>query len=617
MQKGNISVQSENIFPIIKKFLYSDHEIFLRELVANAVDATMKLRTIARRGESDVELGDDRINILLNKEEKTLTISDRGIGMNEDEVKKYLNQVAFSSAQEFLDKYKDDASVIGHFGLGFYSSFMVASSVDVHTKSHKGGDAMKWSCTGSPEYTLETIDKTDRGTDIVLHIAEDSVEFLEESRIQGLLDKYCKFLPVTIQFGTKSETRDLPTEEGEETKTETVEVENVINNPTPAWKKLPAELTDEDYQNFYKELYPHHNPPMFWVHLNIDYPFDLTGILYFPKINNSIEPQRNKIQLYSNQMFVTDEVKEIVPEFLTLLHGVIDSPDIPLNVSRSYLQADGNVKKISEYVTRKVADKLDEIFRKERENFESKWENMGVFVKYGMVSNEKFFEKGKRFLLLENVEGKYFTLDEYKTHIEGNQTDKDENLVYLYTTTPNEHTALIEAATEAGYDVLKFDTLIDSHLMQSLESKLGKTTFNRIDADTLSNLINKDEEQTSVLSEEEEKSLEELVKTTVDNAGIAVRLQAMSPSEAPMMVVKPEFMRRFREMQIMSNGNMELPESYNVVVNTNNALIGKLLADKNESKMKHLYQLTLLQNNLLAGKDLASFVSNSIKNMDA
>jgi molecular chaperone HtpG len=614
MQKGNISVQTENIFPIIKKFLYSDHEIFLRELIANATDATSKLKTLARRGEVNFELDDTRIRILIDADNKTLTISDRGIGMNEEEVKKYLNQVAFSSAQEFVEKYQDDASVIGHFGLGFYSAFMVADNVDVITKSYRDGEqAVKWSCTGDPEYTLEEVEKETHGTDIVLHISEESNEFLQQHRISSLLEKYCKFLPVEIEFGTRTEYTDetITKEDGTEEK-KAIEVPNVINNPNPAWKKSPSELTDDDYQAFYKEMFPTGEPPLFWVHLNIDYPFDLTGILYFPKLGNQLEVQRNKIHLYSNQVFVTDEVKEIIPEFLTLLHGVIDSPDIPLNVSRSYLQSDHNVKKITEYITRKVADKLGELFRKERESFTSKWDNMGVFVKYGFVTEEKFAEKATKFLLLENVDGEHFTIEEYQEKINTNQVDKNNRTVVLYSSDIEEQDAYIQAAKQVGYDVLKLDTMIDVHFIQGLERKMTELSFVRVDSDTVDNLIEKDETRESVLSEEQQTELEELFKKCVTTPGTTVKMEALSPTEQPILITRPEFMRRMAEMSAMQGMSMNMGDMYNVVVNTNHEVVSDILKDKDESKAKHLFDLARLQNSMLKGAELTNFVKKSI-----
>jgi molecular chaperone HtpG len=619
MQTGNISVQSENIFPIIKKFLYSDQEIFLRELIANAVDATTKLKTLSSKGEIKGDLGDLKIEIILDKENKKLTIKDAGIGMTEEEVKTYLNQVAFSSASEFLEKYKDDAGIIGHFGLGFYSAFMVADVVEVHTKSWKDGSAVKWTCDGNPTYTLEEIDKSDRGTAIVLNVSEDSVEFLEESRIQALLDKYCKFLPVEIKFGTKTEQVEDPTSTDEEPKTKEVTVDNIINNPNPAWKKSPSELTDEDYKSFYNELYPYSQPPMFWIHLNIDFPFNLTGILYFPKISQQLESQKNKIQLYCNQVFVTDEVKEIVPEFLTLLHGVIDSPDIPLNVSRSYLQSDSNVRKITGYITKKVADKLAELYKKEREEFENKWPDLGVFVKYGMITEEKFYDKAVKFALLKNTDGKYSTIQEYIDQVKPLQTDKNERTVLLYTNDADANATLIDAAKEKSYDVLVFDQMIDNHFIQQIESKFDKVSFSRIDADTLDQLIQKDENQESVLSDsdvEKVKTTFELL--TKEMQGATLVTKAMSPSDAPVVVTKPEFMRRMKEMQMMQGMDMgAMGDFYNVVINTNHPLItDKVLKAESEDEAKHLAEylinLAKLSQQMLSGKDLANFVKASM-----
>ena len=621
MQRGNISVQSENIFPIIKKFLYSDHEIFLRELIANAVDATSKLRTLSRRGEVEGEVGDTRIEVIIDKEAGTLTVRDKGIGMTEEEVKKYLNQVAFSSAAEFLDKYKEDANIIGHFGLGFYSAFMVSSKVEVNTLSYKSGsEAVKWTCTGEPEYTLEAIEKTTRGTDIVLFVNEEDKEFLEDSRIEGMLTKYCKFLPVEIQFGTRKEEIEVVDDEaevaeGEETVLETKEIDvpNIINNPNPAWTKQPKELSDEDYLAFYKELHPHSPDPLFWVHLNIDYPFNLTGVLYFPKLGNQLEIQRDKIQLYCNQVYVTDEVKDIVPEFLTLLHGVIDSPDIPLNVSRSYLQSDRNVKKITDYITRKVADKLGEIFRKDREGFEEKWENVGVFVKYGFVTQEKFADKAMKFALLQSTKDKFYTINEYQEAIKEAQTDKDGNLIVLYTNNVEEHNSFIDQANNAGYDVLKFDTLIDSHFINTLERKLEKVTFARVDADVLSNLIRKDETKESVLTENEEKEVEEIFKAQLASPHATIKMEAMSPNDFPIIITRPEFMRRMREMSaVQSNNPNDLPDYHNVVVNTNHPTINTVLKDKDNDKAKHLYDLARLNQGMLRGTELTDFVKKSL-----
>lgn len=621
MQTGNISVQTENIFPIIKKFLYSDQEIFLRELIANAVDATTKVKTLSSKGEFKGELGDLKIEVVLDKDAKTLTIKDAGIGMTEEEVKTYLNQVAFSSASEFLEKYKDDAGIIGHFGLGFYSAFMVADVVEVHTKSWKDKSAaVKWTCDGNPTYTLEEIDKADRGTSIVLNISEDSAEFLEESRIQALLDKYCKFLPVEIKFGTKTEFVDDPeAAEDAEDKRKEVTVDNIVNNPSPAWKRSPAELTDEDYKSFYNELYPFSQPPMFWIHLNIDFPFNLTGILYFPKIKNQMEIQKNKIQLYSNQVFVTDEVKEIVPEFLTLLHGVIDSPDIPLNVSRSYLQSDSNVRKITGYITKKVADKLADLYKKERESYEEKWPDLGVFVKYGMITEEKFYDKAVKFALLQNTEGKYATIEEYIEQVKPLQTDKNDRLVILYTNDATANAGLIASAQEKSYDVLLFDQMIDNHFIQQVESKFDKVSFSRIDADTLDQLIQKDETVESVLSDADVEKVKGTFETiTKEMTGATLITKALSPNDAPVVITKPEFMRRMKEMQMMQGMDMgAMGDFYNVVINTNHPLItDKLLKVESEEEAgtlaSYLINLAKLSQQMLSGQDLAAFVKESL-----
>ena len=621
MQTGNISVQTENIFPIIKKFLYSDQEIFLRELIANAVDATTKVKTLSSKGEFKGELGDLKIEVVLDKDAKTLTIKDAGIGMTEEEVKTYLNQVAFSSASEFLEKYKDDAGIIGHFGLGFYSAFMVADVVEVHTKSWKDKSAaVKWTCDGNPTYTLEEIDKDDRGTSIVLNISEDSAEFLEESRIQALLDKYCKFLPVEIKFGTKTEFVDDPeAAEDAEDKRKEITVDNIVNNPSPAWKRSPAELTDEDYKSFYNELYPFSQPPMFWIHLNIDFPFNLTGILYFPKIKNQMEIQKNKIQLYSNQVFVTDEVKEIVPEFLTLLHGVIDSPDIPLNVSRSYLQSDSNVRKITGYITKKVADKLADLYKKERESYEEKWPDLGVFVKYGMITEEKFYDKAVKFALLQNTEGKYATIEEYIEQVKPLQTDKNNRVVILYTNDAAANAGLIASAQEKSYDVLLFDQMIDNHFIQQVESKFDKVSFSRIDADTLDQLIQKDETVESVLSDADVEKVKGTFETiTKEMTGATLITKALSPNDAPVVITKPEFMRRMKEMQMMQGMDMgAMGDFYNVVINTNHPLItDKLLKVESEEEAgtlaSYLINLAKLSQQMLSGQDLAAFVKESL-----
>ena len=620
MQKGSISVQTENIFPIIKKFLYSDQEIFLRELISNAVDATSKLKTLASRGEVKGDIGDTTIEVLIDADKKTLTIRDRGIGLTEEEAKKYLNQVAFSSAQEFLEKYKDESSIIGHFGLGFYSAFMVADKVEAISKSYQeGSQGITWTCEGDPEYTIEDNDKSERGTDIVLHISEDATEFLEESRIEGLLNKYCKFLPVAIKFGTRKET--IKEGEGEEAEDKEIEVDNIINNPNPLWKKQPAELSDEDYQNFYRELHPFSAAPMFWIHLNIDYPFNLTGVLYFPKLNNSFEAQKNKIQLYSNQVYVTDEVKEIVPEFLTLLHGVIDSPDIPLNVSRSYLQSDQNVKKITGYITKKVADKLNDLFKEDRNAYEEKWNDLGVFVKYGMISDEKFYDKGLKFALLKNVDGECFTIDEYKEKIKDAQTDKHNKVIVLYATDKLEQHGLIEACKTKGYDVLELGHIIDNHFMQQLEHKVGDFTFVRVDSDTIDNLVQKDETNESVLNETEEKEIQEVFEALAKPSGGQVQLKPLSPTDQPVMVTKPEFMRRMKEMQMMQGMQFgDFPESFNVIVNSNHPIIAQKILKAEDGTQKteiaqHLFDIALLSQNMLKGEQLTKFVQRSLDKM--
>ena len=599
METGQINVQTENIFPIIKKFLYSDHEIFLRELVANAVDATQKLKKLSSRGEVKGDLGDTTIEIKIDEKAKTLTISDKGIGLTADEMKKFINEIAFSSAHDFLDKFKDDkegASIIGKFGLGFYSAFMVADHVDVVSQSFKPkSKAAKWSCDGSPEYSLEDAKKKERGTDVILKINEESKEFLEKARIQTLLDKYCKFLPVEIKFD-----------------------DMVINSPSPAWTKKPTDLTNQDYQDFYKELYPFSDAPLFWIHLNVDYPFNLTGILYFPKLKGGYEVQKNKIQLYSNQVFVTDSVEEIVPEFLMHLHGVIDSPDIPLNVSRSYLQSDPNVKKINSYVTKKVGDKLGELFKEDRKEFEEKWEHISVFVKYGMISDEKFYEKGKEFCLLQNTDKQCFTIDEYKEKFTATQTDKDDNLVVLYTNNAEAQHNFIEPAKAKGYDVLLFDSIIDSHFFSHLESKLEKVNFKRVDADTLDNLIEKDEKQESVLSKKEEEKLTALFNEQINNPGVTVVLKPMSPEDSPALITKPEFSRRMKDMAAVGGmGDASfMPDQMNLVLNTNHPLTGRILKEKTKKKKEaivtQLYDLALLSQNMLKGSKLTDFVKRSV-----
>jgi molecular chaperone HtpG len=603
MIKGNISVQTENIFPIIKKFLYSDQEIFLRELVSNAVDATTKAQTLSKRGEIQGELGSTSIEIKVDKEAKTITISDKGIGLTAEEAQKYLSEVAFSSASEFLEKYKE-GSIIGHFGLGFYSAFMVAREVEVVSKSYKNEPAVRWTCDGTTEYTIAEADKVSRGTDVILHVADDELEWVDEYKIGGLLDKYCKFLPVEIIFGTEKEgDNDVP---------------KVINNPAPAWKKSPSDLTDEDYKKFYNELYPLSSPPLFWIHLNIDYPFNLTGILYFPKVGNAMEMQKNKVQLYCNQVFVTDDVKEILPEFLTLLHGVIDSPDIPLNVSRSYLQSDREVKKITQYITKKVADKLAELFKKDREDYQAKWRDIGVFVKYGTISDEKFAERSPEFMLMKTVDNQYFTLDEYKDKIKENQTDKNNRLILIYTNNPDAHDAQIQTAKGYGYEVLEMDTVIDNHFMQHIEYKGDNLTFVRVDSETVDNLVQKDDKRESVLSEDEQKTVKSTFESLVAGPSVSVELKPLSVDDQPVQITRNEFMRRMNEMrqfQAMDFGAM--PDAINLVVNTNHPLIAdKLLKinglDAQKDFAKYLYDLAQVQQGMLKGADLTAFVKRSL-----
>ncbi|MBK7429137.1 MAG: molecular chaperone HtpG [Saprospiraceae bacterium] len=617
MHTGTISVQTENIFPIIKQFLYSDQEIFLRELISNAVDATSKLKVLASKGEFKNELGDLTIEIILDEAAKTLTIRDKGIGLTGEEAEKYLNQVAFSSAAEFLEKYKDEANIIGHFGLGFYSAFMVSARVEVKSLSWKeGATGVTWACNGDPTYTLEENDKSERGTDVILHISDDAAEFLEKSRIEKLLKTYCKFLPIPIQFGTNTVTNTEG--EGDDKVETTEEVPNIINNPDPIWRKQPAELTDENYKEFYQELFPYSADPLFWIHLNIDYPFNLTGVLYFPKLGNSMEVQKNKIQLYSNQVYVTDNVKDIVPEFLTLLHGIIDSPDIPLNVSRSALQADSHVKKITGYITRKVADKLHDLFKKDRTEFEQKWKDIGVFIKYGILSDEKFREKADKFVLLKNTEDKFFTLEEYKEKIGETQKDKHDKLVCIYTNDPEgQHTAL-EAAIAKGYDVLHFDTLLDNHFLQHLEYAGQNFTFVRVDSETPDQLVQKDETAEAVLSEDDQKSVKEWFESVVQNKLAHVELKGMSPNDQPVYITRPEFMRRMKEMQmIQGSGLGDFPESYNVVVNANHPLIAEKIlnvtdTEEREKLVSHLYDLARLNQGMLKGKELTAFINKSL-----
>lgn len=631
MSKGTINVSVENIFPLIKKFLYSDHEIFLRELISNATDATLKLKHLTNIGEAKVDYGDPKIEIKIDKEGKKLHLIDQGIGMTADEVQKYINEVAFSGAEEFLDKYKDkveDAGIIGHFGLGFYSAFMVAEKVEIITKSYKNEPAAHWVCDGSPEYSLDAADKTERGTEIILHIAEDSTEFLEDSRITELLNKYNKFMPIPIKFGTKEindpehKPKTTTDKDGKET-TEPqrkVTIDNIINNPNPAWTKTPADLKDEDYKGFYRELYPmQFEEPLFNIHLNVDYPFNLTGILYFPKMTNDMNIQKDKIQLYQNQVFVTDNVEGIVPEFLTMLRGVIDSPDIPLNVSRSYLQADGAVKKISSYITKKVADKLKSLFNNSREDFEAKWNDIKIVIEYGMLSEEKFFDKAEAFALYPTVDGTYFTYDELYNKIKAKQTDKDDKLVILYASNAEEQHSYIEAAKAKDYEVLLLDSPIVSHLIQKLESSKEKISFVRVDADHIDKLIQKEDTTISKLTEEEKATLDEQLKAVISSEKFSVQLEAMDSNAAPFMITQPEFMRRMKEMQQTGGGGMfgmgNMPEMYNLVVNTNADLVHEILNTKTAKKRERLISQSLdlaqLSQGLLKGEALTNFIKRS------
>lgn len=613
--KGKIGVTTENIFPVIKQFLYSDHEIFLRELVANAVDASQKMKALASSGDFKGELGELKVTVELDEKEKTLKITDRGIGMTEEEVDKYINQIAFSSAGEFLEKYKDQiGSIIGHFGLGFYSAFMVSKKVTIDTLSWKeGAKAVKWSCDGSPEYSIEEGDKADRGTTITLYLDDESSEFASKGRISGLLTKYCRFMPVPVVFGKKTEWKDGKSVETEE--------DNVINDIEPIWTKAPSELKDEDYLKFYKELYPMDDDPMFWIHLNVDYPFNLTGVLYFPKIKERMSIDKNKIQLYCNQMFVTEHVDNIVPDFLTLLHGVIESPDIPLNVSRSYLQSDANVKKISTYITKKVADRLEEIFKEQREQYEQKWDNIKLFIEYGMLSDEKFCERAMKFTLLKNTDGKYFSIDDYRKAIEPAQTDKDKKLIFLYATDSEKQYFFIDAAKNQGYDVLLMDCELDSHFVNLLESKLENVRFARVDSDSVDKLIQKGEEVKLELSEDDKKSLDEMFKSVLPQGNeYMVEARNLGETAVPVLITQNEFMRRYREMSAMGGGMNfygSIPESYNIIVNMQNPLVAKIWNDRavegDNDLLRQVVDLALLSNGMLKGKDLSDFVARSEK----
>ena len=626
MQKGSINVQTENIFPIIKKFLYSDHEIFLRELVSNAVDATQKLRTLVSLGEIKGKTENLKVEVILDEKAKTITVRDNGIGMTGEEVEKYINQIAFSGAEEFVQKYKDSDkknAIIGHFGLGFYSAFMVAKEVEIITRSQRANSqAVKWVCDGSPNYTMEETSKKTKGTDVVLHIAEDSEEFLSENRINEILNKYCKFLPVPIKFGTTERTEKEKDAEGKEVEggkeTKIVE-DNIINNTEPAWTKPPTELKDEDYNSFYRELYPMtFEEPLFHIHLNVDFPFNLTGILYFPKLKKNFEMQKNKISLYSNQVFITDNVENIVPEFLTLLHGVIDSPDIPLNVSRSYLQEDGNVKKISSHITKKVADKLNSMFKKDRKDFESKWEDIKIFIEFGMLTDEKFYEKALNFYLFKSVDGKFYTIDEYKEKIAANQTDKDKKIVALYASDEKEQHSFIESAKNREYDVVILDSPLTSHLVSKLEQKIENFSFARVDADTIDKLIEKEEDLPSKLSEEEQQAIQPLIEDAIEKEKFTVQFQSMSEKDQPMIITQAEFMRRMKEQQATGGGNMfgAMPEMYNLVVNSNHPVIGEIVSESDESKKKELLSqvvdLAMLSQNMLKGEALSKFIKRSV-----
>ncbi|SFC46391.1 molecular chaperone HtpG [Flagellimonas taeanensis] len=623
MATGKINVSVENIFPLIKKFLYSDHEIFLRELISNATDATLKLKHLTSIGEAKVEYGNPIIEVKVDKDQKRIHIIDQGIGMSEEEVKKYINEVAFSGAEEFLDKYKDagkEAGIIGHFGLGFYSAFMVAEKVEIITKSFKDEPAVHWICDGSPEFTLESADKKDRGTEIILHVAEDSTEFLEEAKIRQLLVKYNKFMPIPIKFGTKKETLPKPEGAKEDEPAPTKEVDNIINNPEPAWTKQPTDLKDEDYKSFYRELYPmQFEEPLFHIHLNVDYPFNLTGILYFPKLSNDLNIQKDRIQLYQNQVFVTDNVEGIVPEFLTMLRGVIDSPDIPLNVSRSYLQADGAVKKISSYITRKVADKLSSLFKNNREDFEQKWNDIKVVIEYGMLTEEKFFEKAEKFALFPTVEGFFHTFEELETKIKDTQTDKDGTMVVLYASDKEAQHSYIEAAKTKGYEVLLMDSPIVPHLLQKLEISKEKVSFVRVDADHIDNLIKKEDTTISKLSDEEKDQLKASLESAIADKGYTIQLEAMDSTASPFIITEPEFMRRMKEMQRTGGGGMfgmgNMPDMYNLIVNTNHELVGEILNTKTDKKRERLINQSLdlarLSKGLLKGEELTKFIARS------
>ncbi len=624
-EKGTISINTENIFPIIKKFLYSDHEIFLRELVSNAVDASQKLKRLASLGHYAKETGDLKVKVSVDAAAKTLTISDNGIGMTADEIKKYINQVAFSGATEFMEKFKEakDANeIIGRFGLGFYSAFMVAEKVEIQTLSYQDGAApAKWTCDGSTEFEISEGSRTERGTDVILYINSESEEFLEESRISSILDKYAKFLPVPVQFGTKEESVEDGVDEESKTKYKTITVDNIINNTNPIWTKAPSDLKDEDYLDFYRELYPFSEEPLFWIHLNVDYPFNLTGVLYFPKLKNDFEVQKNKIKLFSRQVFITDEVKDIVPEFLLLLHGVIDSPDIPLNVSRSFLQADSNVKKINSYISRKVADKLSELFKKDRKGYEEKWNDIGLFVKYGAISDEKFYDKAKDFLLLTNTNNEHYTIEEYNAKVKDFQTDKDGNLVYLYTADAEHQHSFVQAAQKKNYDVLLMNSPIDTHFIQHLEMKLDKTRMKRVDADVLDKLIEKADAEKHQLTEDEQTKLKAVFEKAINNPAMKVEIESLPAEAMPVTITMEEWMRRMKEMSKMGGGGMmgfygSMPDNYKVAVNANHKIISKLLAADEAQQTaiaKQAFDLALLAQGMLKGADLTAFVERNVE----
>lgn len=622
-EKGTISIHTENIFPIIKKFLYSDNEIFLRELVANAVDATQKIKRLSSLGEYKGDLGELKVSVSFDEKKKTITISDNGLGMTGEEIKKYINQIAFSGATEFVEKFKDakDANeIIGKFGLGFYSAFMVADQVEIQSLSYKeGSEPARWICDGSTEFEISEGSRTERGTDIILHVNKESKEFLDKGKLQGILDKYCKFLPIPVQFGTKTTSEPDGEDADGKPKYKSVEVPNIINNTSPIWTKSPTELKDEDYLSFYQELYPFSEAPLFWIHLNVDYPFNLTDVLYFPKLKNDFEMQRNKIKLFSRQVFITDEVKDVVPEFLMLLHGIIDSPDIPLNVSRSFLQADSSVKKINTYITKKVADKLASLFKADRKAYEEKWSDIGLFVKYGMISEEKFYEKGKDFVLLGNTAKEYFTVEEYKEKVKANQTDKDGNLVMLYATDAAKQDSFIQSANKKGYDVLLMDSPIDTHFISQMEQKLEKVSLKRVDAASADKIISKDENIVAVLNDEEKEKVKGIFEKAIVKPGMKVEVDSLNPDELPVIVTMDEFMRRMKDMAAMGGGMSfygNLPDSYNVTINGNHKLVGKILQTSDEAEQtqlaKQAFDLALLSQGMLTGAELTEFVNRSV-----